>query len=800
MKTLKYLTICLVLCCLFTSHVFGQVCSNEMSGGIAILNANDVTAAQASVVRPGQTVWLRLNGSVPGGGCEVLDPISGDLHLPNGVNPAIAISLPDIPGLLPGDVFYYDNSLNDPVGAGVVLYPYTVNLADMGHLNSADGFPSFDEPDPDEIRFWILLSGLGVTDPDQGTTNPSNGAGSNSVQVLQGTEICITKEACGYSKPGDPIVYTYTVTNCGELLDPALTVPDVVIQSILDTQVDGPQNDLTGLFLAANGGDSLVAGASVQFTWTYEVPDDDPREEIVNTVVVTANIGDAIGGTVTGNATETVDLVHPDYTLDVECVGIEGGQGNFQITFENTGDVELDIESADCVLLFSLVPGEIFVSTTQVPVTGSICGTGGFAELACSAIGTIPLCDLPNELERSDADICDVIPCPPTFTVTKECLSGDQVLQDGEMAEYLITICNTTPPCDVPVPLYFEYTDVAAGIPTPIRTEPIIQGQCIEIPVSIPVVCEVAGDGSILNQVVVDGFCLADDTPVGTQSAEAECPFTCCDPDFTVEKTCLTSPAGDGECTLRPGDIAQYEIIITNTSDCPGELDLFFEINDEAGGIVGKIVGPIPVGGTHTELVEIEVPPCPGEAQDVEMPNEVCVDALYPDGSPTGLPTKCDDATCCYSCLPPEGCTPGFWKNHPDCWCDSYTEATLVSDVFDRLKAAPYDTVDDDDRKSDFDTDTLADSIRYRGGPELAGSVRNMLRHATAALLNGCSSDVGYPISDLMVIELVNFVLDQEDIGMIQDAHTLLAMWNEDSPCPIDAHCIRHDDEPVVTP
>ena len=37
-----------------------------------------------------------------------------------------------------------------------------------------------------------------------------------------------------------------------------------------------------------------------------------------------------------------------------------------------------------------------------------------------------------------------------------------RVLEEGELAEYLITICNTTstePPCEAPVPLYFEYTD-----------------------------------------------------------------------------------------------------------------------------------------------------------------------------------------------------------------------------------------------------------------------------------------------------------------------------------------------------
>ncbi|MHC4233251.1 MAG: hypothetical protein ACYSTW_11730, partial [Planctomycetota bacterium] len=104
-------------------------------------------------------------------------------------------------------------------------------------------------------------------------------------------------------------------------------------------------------------------------------------------------------------------------------------------------------------------------------------------------------------------------------------------------------------------------------------------------------------------------------------------------------------------------------------------------------------------------------------------------------------------------------------------------------------------TIDDGDRKSDFDTDSLADALRYRGGRGLAGSARNMLRHATAALLNACSSDVGYPVSDAAVIDLGNYVLESGDPAMIQDLHALLSSWNEEFPCPIDAHCRRIDDE-----
>ncbi|MHC5185355.1 MAG: hypothetical protein ACYSPI_13965, partial [Planctomycetota bacterium] len=279
----------------------------------------------------------------------------------------------------------------------------------------------------------------------------------------------------------------------------------------------------------------------------------------------------------------------------------------------------------------------------------------------------------------------------------------------------------------------------------------------------------------------------------------ATCEVPPCDPSFTVEKTCLTSPVGT-DCALRPGDTAQYQIVIENTSTCEGPLDLYFVVDDAAAGISGAIVGPIAKGTSGTLTVDITVPDCPADENEcVDLLNEVIVTG-YCDATDEPVGTQSDNAICEYSCGEPEGCTPGFWKNHPDCWCDALpdglpiSEGTLASDVWTRLQSPPYDTLDDGDRKSDFDADTLAMSIRYRGGGDLAGKARNMLRHATAALLNSCSTDVGYPLSVAFIIDAVNAALDSEDPAVIQDTHMVLASLNEDSPCPIDAHCRVHDD------
>ena len=119
----------------------------------------------------------------------------------------------------------------------------------------------------------------------------------------------------------------------------------------------------------------------------------------------------------------------------------------------------------------------------------------------------------------------------------------------------------------------------------------------------------------------------------------------------------------------------------------------------------------------------------------------------------------------------------------------------LVADVFTALQAPNYAGYSDS--KCDFDTDTLMDALNYQGGRGLEGSVRNLLRHATAALLNGCNSNVGFPISDTLVIQLVNLALASEDVDIVQELHSVLAEFNEYG-CPINAQCEPSEPDGVI--
>ncbi len=105
---------------------------------------------------------------------------------------------------------------------------------------------------------------------------------------------------------------------------------------------------------------------------------------------------------------------------------------------------------------------------------------------------------------------------------------------------------------------------------------------------------------------------------------------------------------------------------------------------------------------------------------------------------------------------PPEGCTPGYWKNHHDAWPPT---GYSTGDDFDTTFGVDL-----------FDPDiTLGEAIRAKGGKE-----NRLARHGTAALLSAAHPDVGYPLS---VAEVIAFV-------QAGDADVLEA--NNELGCPLD--------------
>jgi hypothetical protein len=103
-----------------------------------------------------------------------------------------------------------------------------------------------------------------------------------------------------------------------------------------------------------------------------------------------------------------------------------------------------------------------------------------------------------------------------------------------------------------------------------------------------------------------------------------------------------------------------------------------------------------------------------------------------------------------------EGCSLGFWKNHPDEW-QVYMPDDLVGGPFP--SSALYG----------LEGETLRDALRFRGGRGADGAARLLLRQAVTALLNAAHLDVDYPRTEAEVMVDVDVALGTEDRDTMLD-------------------------------
>jgi hypothetical protein len=132
----------------------------------------------------------------------------------------------------------------------------------------------------------------------------------------------------------------------------------------------------------------------------------------------------------------------------------------------------------------------------------------------------------------------------------------------------------------------------------------------------------------------------------------------------------------------------------------------------------------------------------PASANSVSTAGAVAPAAAYPTSpSPTSpSPTSPPPTSPPPTTAPPgqEGCTPGFWKNHPEAFPAPYTAATTLGSVFTGLPAG-------------YASLTFEQALNLGGG-----GLNALLRQAVAALLNASSAGVDYPLTAAQVIAQTN--------------------------------------------
>lgn len=212
---------------------------------------------------------------------------------------------------------------------------------------------------------------------------------SHEVELAQ-PSVTIDKTGNDFSKHGDTVDYTITVTNTSSqdspMLDCTLTDALLGINKVI--------NDLAPGDVDITNEQHLV----------QEPPDPDP---LLNTASLSCVVQE-LGNVLNEDDGHEVDLVHPDFTVTKDCLTETvppGGTAIFEVEITNTGDVPLDFTTNEAEIPpFSLDPAQM--QTFEVTQEA---GQEGIVENEVIVLATLPEeFNLANVLEKSAADQCEI--------------------------------------------------------------------------------------------------------------------------------------------------------------------------------------------------------------------------------------------------------------------------------------------------------------------------------------------------------------------------------------------------------
>jgi hypothetical protein len=118
-----------------------------------------------------------------------------------------------------------------------------------------------------------------------------------------------------------------------------------------------------------------------------------------------------------------------------------------------------------------------------------------------------------------------------------------------------------------------------------------------------------------------------------------------------------------------------------------------------------------------------------------------------------------------------EGCTPGYWKNHPESWPPSITPEALIEAFFNPNDWGVVDFPGNP---------TMMDALTAKGG-----DVNALMRHAAAAILNAATRDMGLLDYHYDLGEVRNEVIGAFAWGKLEQSKNNLEAANE-GVCPLN--------------
>ncbi len=577
-------------------------------------------------------------------------------------------------------------------------------------------------------------------------------ADSNSHSVdlfLPGVQIVKTGESI--SKATDQVTYQFTITNMtdGNLNTAALdgTAPDLQLATISDTL-------LGNLATPANaaGCGTLALGASCNFSVSRTVLATDP-DPLGNTVSVLYHPA-GFPNNIIDEDSHSVDLFHPDVQIvkSGETISKAGDSVTYDFTITNLSDGNLNTTALDGVApnLQLATISDTLLGDLATPANAAGCGTlplGGSCTFSVTrtVLGTDPdplnntvsvlyhPAGFPNNISDTDSHSVDLF--KPEVEIAK---TGDGSSKIGDDVTYTFTITNksdgdlTTQALDGTAPnlTLASITDSVIGS---LATQATTAG-CGTLPLgascSFQVTRTVVGtDPDPLDNTVnvlyhPVGF--ANNVPDSDSHS-----VNLFQPAWTLSKICKDPSDGDSEVVV--GQDAQFVFTLNNTSsgDTPA-LNLVSATDTLLGNIASQMPDPLPLGESTVSINYTTS--APGIISNTA--NVVYQVAGFPNQLP-----QTDSASC--TVVPgDEGCTPGYWKNHPEQWDGVTPDATTTIQYTDLFNATFGVTPA---QSGLADSVTLMDAVNLGGGGLMA-----LDRHAAAALPSAESVNYSYSLAGVI--------------------------------------------------
>ena len=445
-----------------------------------------------------------------------------------------------------------------PGGSSVTNVPYTVQAGDS---------------DP-------LVNTANVSCSPEGFPNILTASDSVSVNLFQ-PSVRVVKTGDALSKIGDPVTYTFTITNTSSADSPNLMLV-------------GASDSLLGLLNPPASCDNMAPGASCSFTAPYTVQPGDP-DPLVNTVAVLYNPA-GFPNAITDTDTHSTNLFQPSLTIEKtgDTLSKVGDTVNYTIEVCNTSSADSPnlvkdsvtdnkIAGVNAAFGASLAPGACeshdFTRVVQ---------PGDSDPLVNTATAHYHPQGFPNDISGSDSHEVNLF--QPLLDLTK--VADNPFSKAGDSIEYTVTIENKSSN-DSPALVLDSFTDsVVAGVTPPATCSPLASGASCTFSYNHTVT---AGDPDPLVNTATAHY-----HPVGftndiTDNASATVDLL--HPSFTVTKTCTTDP-------VNQGGTASFTITYHNTGDAdlvftPNEADEGGTQSVAAGGTVNvTVTRPVGAGAT----------------------------------------------------------------------------------------------------------------------------------------------------------------------------------------------------------